>query len=135
MKLIFEFPIKNSAKEIDLSINTRGFSGISYLSNLAWYINLIFRISLMIIFVIFFFLILITFFYLYRFKKSKLPNNFFYSPEFKEKYNPDLNTNNWDLHKNRLKKFGRSQYKGLTFFVSSENRIYYLSEEGDKVYC
>ena len=31
--------------------------------------------------------------------------------------------------------FKRSQYKGLTFFVSSENKIYYLSEEGDKVYC
>tara|TARA_B100000003_G_scaffold198352_1_gene203200 strand:+ start:141 stop:443 length:303 start_codon:yes stop_codon:yes gene_type:complete len=49
--------------------------------------------------------------------------------------NPDLNTNNWDLHKFRLKKFKRSQYKGLTFFVSSENRIYYLSEEGNRVYC
>ena len=54
----------------------------------------------------------------------------------KEKeFNPDISTDNWDLHKLRLKKFRRSQYKGLTFFVSSENRIYYLSEEGDKVYC
>ena len=54
----------------------------------------------------------------------------------KEKeFNPDINTDNWDLHKLRLDKFKRSQYKGLTFFVSSENRIYYLSEEGDKVYC
>ena len=52
-----------------------------------------------------------------------------------EKYNPDINTKNWDLHKNRLIKFGRSQYKGLTFFVSSEDRIYYLSKEGNKVYC
>ena len=50
-------------------------------------------------------------------------------------YNPDVNTQNWDLHKNRLIKFGRSQYKGLTFFVSSEDRIYYLSKEGNKVYC
>ena len=49
--------------------------------------------------------------------------------------NPDISTDNWDLHKFRLEKFRRSQYKGLTFFVSSENRIYYLSEEGDKVYC
>ena len=49
--------------------------------------------------------------------------------------NPDISTDNWDLHKLRLDKFKRSQYKGLTFFVSSENRIYYLSEEGDKVYC
>ena len=53
----------------------------------------------------------------------------------KQEFNPDINTNNWSLHKFRLNKFRRSQYKGLTFFISSENRIYYLSEEGDKVYC
>ena len=53
----------------------------------------------------------------------------------KEQFNPDINTDNWDLHKLRLDKFRRSQYKGLTFFISSENRIYYLSEKGDKVYC
>ena len=52
-----------------------------------------------------------------------------------QEFNPDISTDNWDLHKVRLDKFRRSQYKGLTFFVSSENRIYYLSEEGDKVYC
>ena len=52
-----------------------------------------------------------------------------------QEYNPDINTKNWDLHKNRLNKFGRSQYKGLTFFISSEDRIYYLSEKGTKVYC
>ena len=59
-----------------------------------------------------------------------------YIPFLKEQqFNPDISTDNWDLHKHRLDKFRRSQYKGLTFFVSSENRIYYLSEEGDKVYC
>ena len=52
-----------------------------------------------------------------------------------QEFNPDISTDNWDLHKLRLDKFRRSQYKGLTFFISSENRIYYLSEEGDKVYC
>ncbi len=52
-----------------------------------------------------------------------------------QEFNPDISTDNWDLHKLRLKKFRRSQYKGLTFFVSSENRIYYLSEEDDRVYC
>ena len=52
-----------------------------------------------------------------------------------QEFNPDISTDNWDLHKLRLDKFKRSQYKGLTFFVSSDNRIYYLSEEGDKVYC
>ena len=55
--------------------------------------------------------------------------------EKEEENNPDINTKNWDIHKNRLIKFGRSQYKGLTFFVSSEDRIYYLSKEGNKVYC
>ena len=44
-----------------------------------------------------------------------------------QEFNPDISTDNWDLHKLRLEKFRRSQYKGLTFFVSSENRIYYLS--------
>ena len=59
-----------------------------------------------------------------------------YVPFLKEQeFNPDISTDNWDLHKIRLDKFKRSQYKGLTFFVSLENKIYYLSEEGDKVYC
>ena len=66
-------------------------------------------------------------------KKTIIPT---YVPFLKEQeFNPDISTDNWDLHKLRLDKFRRSQYKGLTFFVSSENRIYYLSEEGDKVYC
>tara|TARA_B100001093_G_scaffold485433_1_gene519779 strand:+ start:735 stop:1031 length:297 start_codon:yes stop_codon:yes gene_type:complete len=55
--------------------------------------------------------------------------------EKEEEYNPDINTKNWDLHKNRLTKFGRSQYKGLTFFISSEDEIYYFSKEGSKIYC
>ena len=59
-----------------------------------------------------------------------------YVPFLKEQeFNPDISTDNWDLHRHRLNKFRRSQYKGLTFFVSSENKIYYLSEDGDKVYC
>jgi len=91
---------------------------------------------------ILFFLILVVLilaFFLFRidkFLKKKLTRNFFYKPKNKEvELNPDINTLNWDLHKLRLEKFRRSQYKGLTFFISSENRIYYLSEEGDKVYC
>jgi len=49
--------------------------------------------------------------------------------------NPDINTENWDLHKQRLSKFRRSQYKGLTFFVSSQNKVFYISEKGTKIYC
>ncbi len=94
------------------------------------------------IIILFLILILIffsfTFFYLKQrkssVKKTKIiPSSF---PFFKEQENnPDLSTDNWDLHKFRLEKFKRSQYKGLTFFLSSENRIYYLSQEGKKVYC
>ena len=89
------------------------------------------------VFMILVLLILAFFFFrIDKFLKKKLTKKFFYKPENKEvELNPDINTLNWDLHKLRLDKFRRSQYKGLTFFVSSENRIYYLSEEGDKVYC
>ena len=87
---------------------------------------------------VFFVLLFTSFFYSKRnkklAKKTKIKSP--HIPLLKEQeFNPDISTDNWDLHKLRLKKFRRSQYKGLTFFVSSENRIYYLSEEGDKVYC
>ena len=86
---------------------------------------------ILLIFILLYFLLRI-----YKFLKKKLIKKFFYEPGInEEKFNPDISTDNWDLHKLRLEKFRRSQYKGLTFFVSSENRIYYLSEEGDKVYC
>ena len=67
--------------------------------------------------------------------KKKISFGFLIPTVKEEEYDPDINTKNWDLHKNRLIKFGRSQYKGLTFFVSSEDRIYYFSKEGNKVYC
>ena len=88
--------------------------------------------------IIFFVLLFLLFFYLKRNKRlaKKTITNSSYVPFLEEQeFNPDINTDNWDLHKLRLDKFKRSQYKGLTFFISSENRIYYLSEEGDKVYC
>ena len=90
------------------------------------------------ILLILFFVLLLLFFYLKRNNNSakKTTNVPTYVPYLKEQeFNPDISTDNWDLHKLRLDKFKRSQYKGLTFFVSSENRIYYLSEEVDKVYC
>ncbi len=88
--------------------------------------------------IIFFVLLFLLFFYLKR--KTGLAKKTTISPPYepflkKQEFNPDISTDNWDLHKLRLDKFRRSQYKGLTFFVSSENRIYYLSEEGIKVYC
>ena len=91
-----------------------------------------------ILLILFFVLLFLLFFYSRRNNKSVKKTTI--SPTFvpflkKQEFNPDISTDNWDLHKLRLDKFRRSQYKGLTFFVSSENRIYYLSEEGDKVYC
>ena len=91
-----------------------------------------------ILLILFFILLFLLFFYSKRNKRlaqktTIIPTNVAFLKE--QEFNPDLSTDNWDLHKLRLNKFKRSQYKGLTFFVSSENRIYYLSEEGDKVYC
>ena len=94
--------------------------------------------NIFILLILFFVILFLLFFYSKRKRKlaqkaTIIPN---YVPFLKEqKFNPDISTDNWDLHKLRLDKFKRSQYKGLTFFVSSENKIYYLSEEGDKVYC
>ena len=91
-----------------------------------------------ILLILFFVLLFLLFFYSKRNNKSakKTTISPTYLPLLKEQeFNPDISTDNWDLHKLRLDKFKRSQYKGLTFFVSSENKIYYLSEEGDKVYC
>ena len=91
-----------------------------------------------ILLILFFVLLFLLFFYSKRKRRlaQKTPIIQTYVPFLKEhELNPYISTDNWDLHKLRLKKFKRSQYKGLTFFVSSENRIYYLSEEGDKVYC
>ena len=91
-----------------------------------------------ILLILFFVLLFLLLFYSKRKNKSAKKTTIIptYVPFLKEKeFNPDISTDNWDLHKLRLDKFRRSQYKGLTFFINSENRIYYLSEEGDKVYC
>ena len=91
-----------------------------------------------ILLIIFFVLLFLLVFYSRRNNKSVKKTTIIqtYEPFLNEQeFNPDISTDNWDLHKLRLDKFKRSQYKGLTFFVSSENKIYYLSEEGAKVYC
>ena len=88
--------------------------------------------------IVFFVLLCLLFFYSKRNKKLAQKTTIIptYVPFLKEQEsNPDISTDNWDLHKLRLDKFRRSQYKGLTFFISSDNRVYYLSEAGDKVYC
>ena len=95
------------------------------------------------IFLIFFILIFLIFgcFLIFHVKHlqlllKKIINSLPFIPGLnEEEFNPDINTDNWDLHKRRLGKFRRSQYKGLTFFISKEDRIYYLSEKGIKIYC
>ena len=95
--------------------------------------------KLLVIFSIVSFFITLFLQFIYRKKNNRSTNTKSFSPLIhtpkRKENNPDINTNNWYLHKSRLIKFGRSQYKGLTFFVSSEGRIYYLSEKGTKVYC
>ena len=95
---------------------------------------------LLILLLLIIFLVLLFLLSLYSKRNKTLAQKTIISPTFipflkEQQFNPDINTDSWDLHKLRLDKFKRSQYKGLTFFVSSENRIYYLSEQGDKVYC
>ena len=92
---------------------------------------------ILVLLIIFFVLLFLLFFYSrrnQRLDQKKISPT--YEPFLKEQeFNPDISTDNWHLHKLRLDKFRRSQYKGLTFFISSENKIYYLSEKGKKVYC
>ena len=97
--------------------------------------NILFILIFLIVFLV---LLILLFFYSKR--NKSLAKKATISPTFvpflkEQEFNPDISTDNWDLHKHRLYQFRRSQYKGLTFFLSSENKIYYLSEEGDKVYC
>ena len=93
--------------------------------------------KLLLVIFLFFIIIFLPLIYKEKYVRPKKIKSFFPSRSLfnEKKFNPDINTNNWYLHKNRLVKFGRSQYKGLTFFVNSENRIYYLTEKGEKVYC
>ena len=70
--------------------------------------------TLLILFIFIFFLI----FYKKPYKRQTKTTSFsqLIPTSNEQEYNPDINTKNWDLHKIRLNKFGRSQYKGLTFF-------------------
>ena len=56
--------------------------------------------------------------------KKNLSKSFLYKPDnLKEELNPNINTLNSDLHKNRPKRFGRYQYKGLTFFINEQENL------------
>jgi len=60
-----------------------------------------------------FFVLILLFFYSKRNRglAQKTTISPTYVPFLKEQeFNPDISTDNWDLHKLRLEKFGRSQY-------------------------
>ncbi len=80
---------------------------------------------------VFLILLLLVFAFIFiqknRSYKKELSKTFLYQPDnLKEELNPDLNTINWDLYKNRLKRFRRSQYKGLTFLLMSKEKFIIL---------
>ena len=74
-----------------------------------------------ILLILFFVILFLLFFYSKRNRglaqKTKISSTYVHFLKEQE-FNPDISTENWDLHKFRLDKFKRSQYKGLTFFLS-----------------
>ena len=47
--------------------------------------------------------------------------------------NPELNTNSFDLHKDRIFKFDKSKYKGDMYYIGPRGGYYYY-QNGRKVY-
>ena len=47
---------------------------------------------------------------------------------------PELNTNNLDLHFDRLNKFGRSKYRGEFEFMGPRGGIYTITASGNRNY-
>ena len=47
---------------------------------------------------------------------------------------PDLNTQDWDLHWERLNKFGHSKYNGETLFMGPRGGIYTITASGNRNY-
>ena len=58
-------------------------------------------------------------------------------PDRKQRFlnDPDLNCKDWEVHRERLDTFGRSQYRGTMFYVGPKGGVYYITYRGTKVYC
>ncbi len=56
-------------------------------------------------------------------------------PKKDRKQRPDLNINDYDSHRERLKTFGKSKYRGTMFYVGPKGGVYYITYRGTKVYC
>ena len=48
--------------------------------------------------------------------------------------NPSLNTNDWDLHWERLNRFEYSKYQGETYFKGKRGGIYTITANGNRNY-
>ena len=48
--------------------------------------------------------------------------------------NPVLNTNNIELHNERLDEFEKSKFQGVMYYIGPKGGYYYYSSNGNKVY-
>ena len=48
---------------------------------------------------------------------------------------PELNTQDWELHKQRLSQCGASRYDHCSYYVGPRGGVYYINSRGRKTYC
>ena len=48
---------------------------------------------------------------------------------------PERNTQDWDLHQERLRKCKASRYDGCSYYVGPRGGVYYINYRGRKTYC
>ena len=48
--------------------------------------------------------------------------------------NPDVNTNNMELHKKRLREHRFSKYKGTKYYLGKKGGLFYKSSTGIRIY-
>ena len=83
--------------------------------------------------IIFIFLFIVLYFSLALRRKNGVKNNRI-SRYDRLLNSPDINTNNYGLHRKRLEIHGRSKHSGITFYVGTKGGVYYISSRGTKVY-
>ena len=48
---------------------------------------------------------------------------------------PERNTQDWELHQERLRKCKASRYDGCSYYVGPRGGVYYIIYRGRKTYC
>ena len=48
---------------------------------------------------------------------------------------PERNTQDWELHQERLRKCKASRYDGCSYYVGPRGGVYYINYRGRKTYC